>query len=171
VIVGTDESTWSMLAPKDYLDKMLELLREKSWSSDTLAWEQLAPELKDLDEEYTKDLLSTTRLLDMYDSPYSRLLAVSFYSLFHLEGTMLEYLVALSKDTYETRGKLDVVVEVEGEPGNYVRVPWHIAEKLKERGVAVKDRGATPASALKPHDYIRRGGDNIKARGLVIESN
>jgi len=123
--------------------------------------------LKDLDEKYTKHLLSTASLLDMYDDPYSRLLAVSFYSLFHLEGTMLEYLVALSKDTYETRGTLDIVVEVE--PENYLRVPSYIANKIMEKkGIELHDRETIPSTLLISHDYIRRTGEKIEARGLII---
>jgi len=168
VIVGTDEDTWSLLASSEYLGRVKQILKEKCRSSSTLIWEDLALELKKIDEEYTRKLLSTSSLLDIYDSPYSRLLAVSFYSLFHLEGTMLEYLVALSRDTYETRGSLDVVVEVEGEPGNYLRVPVSIAKKLAENGVKIEDRETIPKDILKSHNYIRRSREVVKARGLVI---
>ncbi|MGB9828377.1 MAG: hypothetical protein ACPLSM_07660, partial [Thermosphaera sp.] len=100
--------------------------------------------------------------------PYSRLLTVSFYSLFHLEGTMLEYLVALSKSEYETRGSLDIVVNVEGEPGNLIRVPRSIVEKLREKGVEIEDGGTLKPSILIPHNYVTRSGEPVEARGLII---
>ncbi|MEM4889619.1 MAG: hypothetical protein QXJ64_09300, partial [Thermosphaera sp.] len=125
------------------------------WSKD------LSPELRKIDEHYTRIKLSPARLLDAYDSPYSRILAVSLYSLFHLEGTFLEHLLALSKKEYETRGTLDVAVEVEGEPGNTVRVPYSLAKDLN-----IHETRTLPKKLLKDHSYTRKTG-KVEARGLV----
>jgi len=168
VLVGVEEQTWEVLAPKSYLQEVLDELAKICRGSSKVDWESLRRILKGLDEKYVGEELSTPRLFDTYDAPYSRLLAASFYSLLHLEGTMLEYLAALSKDTYETRGRLDVVVEVEGEPGNYLRIPHYIAEKLAERGVEIVDRGVVPPAILKPHNYVKRSGEEVKVRGLVL---
>ncbi len=169
VLVGTDENTWTLLAPKSYLEELQTRLAKFSKGSGKEQWELLrATVLQSLDEKYTKNLLSTKSLIDIYDTPYSRLLTVSFYSLFHLEGTMLEYLVALSKSEYETRGSLDIVVNVEGEPGNLIRVPRSIVEKLREKGVEIEDGGTLKPSILIPHNYVTRSGEPVEARGLII---
>lgn len=164
VVVGVDEATWEILAPREYLDEVRSVLKVVGGEC---LWGNVRWKLKKIDEKYTGDQLSAPSLLDAYDSPYSKLLAVSFHSLFHLEGTMMEYLLALSKDSYNTRGSFDITVYVEGEPGNYLRIPFYIAKKLSEQGIAVKPGGTIPQSLLTSHDYT--GAERtVKARGLVV---
>lgn len=164
VVVGVDEATWGILAPREYLDEVRSVL--KAVGGECL-WGNVRWKLKKIDEKYVGDQLSAPSLLDAYDSPYSKLLAVSFHSLFHLEGTMMEYLLALSKESYNTRGSFDITVYVEGEPGNYLRIPFKTAEKLSEKGIIVEPGGTIPQSLLTSHDYIGAEG-TVKARGLVV---
>lgn len=165
-IVDTSKDTWKILEEEDYLREVRETLNRLR--VDDLTWRKLSHHLKSLDEKYTEQKLSPPNLVDAYDSPYSKILAVSLYSLFHLEGSFLEHLLALSKAEYETRGSLDIVVEVEGEPGNLVRVPVSIALKMQEKhGISLRDGGALPKNLLVDHSYIR-GAEKIEARGLVV---
>ncbi|MEM4971812.1 MAG: CRISPR-associated helicase Cas3' [Sulfolobales archaeon] len=158
-IVNTSDSTWEMLEELKYLEEVRKLLAELGsgveWDGD------LSPKLKEIDERYTKDRLSVANLVDAYNSSYSRILAVSLYSLFHLEGTFLEHLLALSKTEYETRGTLDIEVEVEDEPGNVLRIPYSIARKC---GIEVAKK--VPQKLLVDHSYVRNE-KRIKARGLI----
>ncbi|MEM4975962.1 MAG: CRISPR-associated helicase Cas3' [Desulfurococcaceae archaeon] len=158
-VVNTPDSTWALLENPKYLEEARLLLAVMGsgveWSKD------LSPKLKEIDERYTRDKLSPLSLVDAYDSPYSRILAVSLYSLFHLEGTFLEHLLALSEKEYETRGTLDVAAEVEGESGNIVRVPYSIAKDC-----SIYATRTVPKELLKDHSYTGKTG-KVEVRGLV----
>ncbi|MEM2308236.1 MAG: CRISPR-associated helicase Cas3' [Sulfolobales archaeon] len=158
-IVNTLDSTWGILEELKYLEEVRKLLAELGsgveWDGD------LSPKLKEIDERYTKDRLSVANLVDAYNSPYSRILAISLYSLFHLEGTFLEHLLALSKTEYETRGTLDIEVEVEGEPRNVLRIPYSIA-----REYGINATKTVPKELLVDHSYVRNE-KRIEARGLI----
>ncbi|MEM1925007.1 MAG: CRISPR-associated helicase Cas3' [Pyrobaculum sp.] len=158
-IVNTLDSTWEILEELKYLEEVRKLLAELGsgveWDGD------LSPKLKEIDERYTKDRLSVANLVDAYNSLYSRILAISLYSLFHLEGTFLEHLLALSKTEYETRGTLDIEVEVEGEPGNVLRIPYSIAKKY-----GINATKTVPKGLLVDHSYVRNE-KRIEARGLI----
>jgi CRISPR-associated helicase Cas3 len=158
ILVTPDKNDWLVFGRDiKYLDDLVGKLRSLGgWRS----WEEVDKVVVEVDRRYStftiKDLINT------YTDPYSKLLAVSLYSLFHLKGTMMEYVVGLSKDEYNTRRSLDVLVEIEEEKGNYVRIPKTIAEKLgiKEKKEKISN------TILTPHNYIRRK-EEIKARGLI----
>ncbi|MEM3489794.1 MAG: CRISPR-associated helicase Cas3' [Nitrososphaerota archaeon] len=158
-IVNTLDSTWMIMEELKYLEELRKLLAEMGsgveWGRD------LSPKLKEVDERYTKDKLSIANLVDAYSSPYSRILAVSLYSLFHLEGTFFEHLLALSKTEYETRGTLDIEVEVEGEPGNVLRIPYSTAKEF-----GLDSTKTVPKKLLVDHSYVRSEG-KIEARGFI----
>jgi len=164
VIVDVKEEHWVLLEDEEYLEDAREVLR--AYSDKTVAWEQIRGYLKQLDDKYAKEKLSVAKLIDSYSSPYSRILYTSLRSLFHLEGTLLDHVIALGKDEYETRGDLDITAEVEGEPGNYLRIPVWMAEKI---GLSEGER--VPRSALKDHSYIRieNGSERVKVKagGLI----
>jgi len=166
VVVDVDDEHWKLLDEESYLREARSIL---SQYANTARWEDVKNKLKQLDDKYTEIKLSTANMIDAYSSPYSRILAVSFHSLFHLDGTLLDYVIAIGKDEYETRGSLDITVEVEGEPGNYLRVPAGIAKKL-----GLKDGGRILRSMLKDHSYKclipgKNGATNkVEAAGLVI---
>jgi len=165
IIVDVDAGHWKILEDESYLDEARSILSQ--YTSKAVEWEQVRGELKQLDDKYTSGKLSIANLIDAYSSPYSRLLAISFHSLFHLNGTLLDYVVSVSRDEYETRESLDVVVEVENEPRNYLRVPPGIARKL-----GIRDGDKIPESMLKDHDYVRIEKyvvhRKVRARGLIM---
>jgi len=166
VIVDVDDDHWKLLEEEGYLKEVRDILSQ--YVGRTATWEQIRDYIKQLDAKYTADKLSFANLVDAYSSPYSRLLAVSFHSLFHLNGTLLDYVVAVGREEYNTRGSLDVLVEVENELGNYLRIPVRIAEKM-----GLRDGDKIPRSMLKKHDYLKieRNTIHTKARadGLVMQ--
>jgi len=165
VIVDVADEHWKLLEGEDYLKEVRNVLLQYKNRNPT--WEEVREVLRQLDVKYTTEKLNVTNLVDAYSSPYSRLLAISFHSLFHLSGTFLDYVIAIGKEEYETRESLDVVVEVEGEPGNYLRVPVGTAKKLE-----LRDGGKIPRNILKNHDYLKIEEDTqhsiIEAGGLII---
>jgi len=175
-IVNTLDDTWMILEEPDYLVEVRELLKKISTFSELLAklggeieWNiDLSPKLREIDEKYTKRKLSASNLVDAYGSPYSRILAASLYSLFHLEGSFLEHLLALSKAEYEVRGILDIEVEVEGEPGNVLRIPPSVAKILEKHGINITIEKTLPKNILVDHSYIRKT-QKIEARGLILK--
>lgn len=111
VIVDALDEGWKLLEEEEYLREARERLK-KSIAMSGAYWEDISQALKELDEKYTGQKLSAHNLVDAYGSPYSKMLATSLYSLFHLEGTFLEHLLTLSKKEYESRGALDIIAEV-----------------------------------------------------------
>jgi len=165
VIVDVADEHWKLLEEGSYLKDVRDVLQQYKDRSPT--WEEVRDVLKQLDVKYTNEKLSTANLVDAYTSPYSRLLATSFHSLFHLSGTLLDYVIAVGKEEYETRESLDIVVEVEGELGNYLRIPVGTAKKLDLHDYKI------PRNTLKNHDYIKikEGTQHkiIEADGLITQ--
>ena len=146
-----------MQAPKQYYEEMRNILREGNESD----WLSIRDRLRAVDERYTGDQLSANRLVDVYEAPYARRLAISFRALYALEAEPLHYLEALTYKVYDTRGIRAVALPVQGEPENRVRIPTWLAKEL-----GLGEVGEVPRNMLKPHSY-RRPGESIEARGLV----
>jgi len=56
----------------------------------------------------------------------------------------------VGRDEYDTRESLDVLVEVENKPGNYLRIPIGIAGKI-----GLRNGDKIPRSMLKNHDHLK----------------
>jgi len=159
VIVRSNDLDWSVVGgDMRYLNELVSRLANVGG----VPWEEVSEVVAEIAKKYDK--LTPNTLVDIYTDSYSRLISISLYSLFHLRGTLLEYLIGLSEDEYNTRGSLDILAEVEGEKGNYIRIPYSIAEELK-----IKE-GKIPNNLLTPHNYIRRNEEEIRARGLIKHS-
>jgi CRISPR-associated helicase Cas3 len=157
ILVTPDRNDWLVLGKGvEYLNELVSKLRSLSGGR---SWEEVDKVVAEVDRRYSTFTIKD--LINAYTDPYSRLISVSLYSLFHLKGTMMEYIVGLSEDEYNTRRSLDILVEIEEEKGNYVRIPYTIAKELNIRERKI------PNNILTPHNYIRRK-EEIKARGLVI---
>ena len=159
IIVNTVESTWRILSTKEYLEDTIAVLRE--FEGGLVNWEEVSSKLRAVDEKYIRGELDVPSLLNMYDSDYARLLAISFFSLYHLEGTMLEYVLALSKKAYETRGYVGVTAWI-GTKENRVRIPREIAERRK-----IEEGKKVPPDLVRRHDYVRPDGTRVIARGVI----
>lgn len=147
VIVDTDDKTLRRVyrLPRDYMEELRNVLTK--FEGRIIEWNSISPLLREIDEKYVKESLDYGSLVDMYSSSFSKLLAVSYASLFHMKSTLEEYLIGLLTIRYNVREAENIQyrIDLSGQKRTF-RLPFWVFQKLEEVGVK---------QAVKEHHLIR----------------